>query len=75
VKPWITYTLIRVGIFAAVFALLYGVFAITPWLSALIAAVVGLSVSYLFFRRQRDAAIASLAAKPKSAQSDEDAES
>lgn len=73
-KPWITYTLIRVGIFAAVFALLYGVFAITPWLSALIAAVLGLTVSYLFFRRQRDAAIASLAAKPTSAVSDEEAE-
>ena len=73
-KPWITYTLIRVGIFAAVFALLYGVFSITPWLAALVAAVLGLSVSYLFFRRQRDAAVASLGAKPKSAQSDEDAE-
>jgi uncharacterized membrane protein YdjX (TVP38/TMEM64 family) len=74
VKPWITYTLIRLGIFALVFALLYGVFAITPWLSALIAAVLGLTVSYLFFRRQRDAALTSLAAKPTSAQSDEDAE-
>jgi hypothetical protein len=74
VKPWITYTLIRLGIFALVFALLYGVFAITPWLAALIAAVLGLSISYLFFRGQRDAAIASLAAKPTSAQSDEDAE-
>ncbi len=73
-KPWITYTLIRVAIFAAVFALLYGVFSITPWLSALVAAVLGLTISYLFFRRQRDAAVASLAAKPKSAQSDEDAE-
>jgi predicted PurR-regulated permease PerM len=74
VKPWITYTLIRVGTFAAAFALLYGVFSITPWLSALIAAVLGLSISYLFFRRQRDAALASLAAKPTSAVSDEEAE-
>jgi uncharacterized membrane protein YjjP (DUF1212 family) len=75
VKPWITYTLIRVGIFAATFAVLYGLLSITPWLSALIAAVLGLSISYLFFRRQRDAAVASFAAKPSSAQSDEDAES
>ena len=74
-KPWVVYTLIRIGIFAATFALLYGVFSITPWLSALVAAVLGLTISYLFFRRQRDAAITSLAAKPKSAQSDEDAES
>ena len=73
-KPWITYTLIRVAIFAAVFALLYGLLSVTPWLAALIAAVVGLSVSYLFFRRQRDAAVASLGAKPSSALSDEEAE-
>lgn len=73
-KPWITYTLIRVGIFAAVFALLYGVFSVNWVISAVIAALLGLTISYLFFRNQRDAAIASLAAKPKVAQSDEDAE-
>ncbi len=74
-KPWITYTLIRVGIFAAVFALLYGLLGVHWLIAAAIAAVLGLSISYLFFRRQRDAAVASLAAKPSSAQSDEDAES
>ena len=73
-KPWVVYTLIRVTIFAASFALLYGVFAIAPWLSALIAAALGLTISYIFFRPQRDAAITSLGAKPKSAVSDEDAE-
>lgn len=73
-KPWITYTLIRIGIFAAVFALLYGVLNVHWAISAAVAAVLGLSISYLFFRGQRDAAVASLAAKPKSAQSDEDAE-
>jgi hypothetical protein len=74
VKPWITYTLIRVGIFAAVFALLYGVLNVHWVISAVVAALLGLAISYLFFRRHRDAAIASLAAKPKVAQSDEDAE-
>lgn len=74
-KPWVVYTLIRLGIFASTFALLYGVFSIAPWLSALVAAVLGFTISYLFFRPQRDAAITSLAAKPRTAQSDEDAES
>lgn len=74
-KPWITYTLIRVGIFAAVFALLYGVFSVHFVIAAVVAALLGLTISYLFFRRHRDAAVESLAAKPKLAQSDEDAES
>lgn len=73
-KPWITYTLIRLGIFAGVFALLYGVFGVHWAIAAVIAAVLGLSVSYLFFRKQRDAALVSLAAKPRSAVSDEEAE-
>ena len=42
--------------------------------AAAVAAIIGFSVSCLFFRPQRDAAVTSHAAKPKSAQSDEDAE-
>lgn len=71
-KPWITYSLIRVGIFAAVFALLYGLAGIEPWIAAIIAAAIGLCVSYIFFRPQRDEAVRSLA---KAKQSDEAAES
>ena len=73
-KPWVVYTLIRVGIFAAVFALLYGVLNVHWAIAAGVAAVLGLAVSYLFFKRQRDAALASLATKPRSAESDEAAE-
>jgi len=75
VKPWVVYTLIRIGIFAATFALLYGLLSVHWAIAAAVAAIIGFSVSYLFFRGQRDAAVTSLAAKPKSAQSDEDAES
>jgi uncharacterized membrane protein YdjX (TVP38/TMEM64 family) len=74
VKPWIVYTLIRVGIFAASFALLYGVFAIEPWLAAVIAAVIGLTISYIFFRPQRDAAVQAFVTKSPAAKSDEEAE-
>jgi F0F1-type ATP synthase assembly protein I len=53
VKPWIFYTLVRIGLFAGVFAVLYAV-GFQPWLAAVIAAVIGLCVSYLFLRKTRD---------------------
>jgi len=52
-KPLVVYTLIRVGLFAAVFALLLLTGA-EFWLAAIIAAVFGLAFSYLFFRSRRD---------------------
>ena len=60
VKPWVLYSLIRVGIFVVVFGLLL----LTPiwtWVSAIIAAVVGLCVSYIFFGKLRDAVALDLA--------------
>ncbi|GGL05036.1 hypothetical protein GCM10007382_26180 [Salinibacterium xinjiangense] len=54
VKPWVAYSLARVGIFAVIFAaLLYS--GIYPWLSAIIAAVISFCASYLFFGKLRDA--------------------
>lgn len=52
-KPWVVYSLLRVGLFAAAFAILM-LLGIEWWLSAIIAAVVGLCVSYIFFGRLRD---------------------
>ena len=57
------YSLVRLGLFAAVFALLYGVLNFEPWLAAVIAAIVGLCLAYLFFRPQRDRAISVIVAK------------
>jgi hypothetical protein len=54
VKPWLLYSVIRVGLFAAVLALLL-LAGIEGWLAALIAAIIGLCVSYLFLGRQREA--------------------
>ena len=59
------YSLVRLGLFAAVFALLYGVLNFEPWLAAVIAAIVGLCLAYLFFRPQRDRAISLIVAKPE----------
>ena len=60
VKPWVAYSLVRVGIFAVAFAVAMLAGA-QPWLAAIIAAVIGLCVSYIFFRRLRDAVAVDLA--------------
>ena len=53
-KPWLAYSLVRIGVFVAVFAVL--MLANVPWwLSAIIAAIVGLCIGYIFFGRLRNA--------------------
>lgn len=61
VKPAVAYGLVRVGVFAAVFALLLLVRPDLWWLWAVVAAVVSLCVGYIFFGRLRDAAARELA--------------
>jgi L-lactate permease len=62
VRPWIKYLLVRLGIFAVVLAVLL-VVQVNPYISAIIAAVASLVISYIFFRRMRDAVAAELAAR------------
>ncbi|MFZ2963480.1 MAG: DUF4229 domain-containing protein [Rhodoglobus sp.] len=72
-KPWVLYSLVRIGLFAVVFALLL----LTPipwWLSAVIAAVIGLCVAYIFFGRLRDAVALDIAARRGTPARDIDAE-
>ena len=53
-KPWLAYSLLRLGVFAVAFAVL--MLANVPWwLSAIIAAIIGLCVGYIFFGKLRDA--------------------
>ena len=52
-KSWVLYSLLRVGIFAAAFAVLLLIGA-APWLAAIIAAIIGFCVSYLFLSKPRD---------------------
>lgn len=47
-KPWVKYTFVRLGIFAVALAILL-VLRIDPYLATIVAAVVGLCVSYIFF--------------------------
>lgn len=52
-KPWALYSLARLGVFAvALIGLL--LLGITPWFAAIVAAVLGLCVAYIFFGRLRD---------------------
>lgn len=53
-RPWITYTIVRVGFFAVFFAVL-SLIGLEWWLAAVVAAALGFLVAYIFFRplRQR----------------------
>jgi len=72
-RQWISYSLLRLGLFAAVLAVLL-LLQIEPWIAAVIAAVVGLCVGYIFFRPQREAVTRSLWDLRHSPKSDSDAE-
>lgn len=52
-RPWLTYTLVRVGLFLAVFVVLLLVLGIEWWLSAIFAAVIALCISVLALGRMR----------------------
>lgn len=53
-KPWVAYSLVRIGIFALALVVLMLV-GVEWWLAAILAAVIGLCVAYIFFGKLRDA--------------------
>lgn len=59
---WIKYLLVRVGIFAVVLAVLL-VFQVNPFVSAVVAAIAGFVLGYVFFRKLRDQVAAEFAAR------------
>lgn len=69
-KPWVSYSLIRLGLFAVTLTLLM-LLGVPGWIAAIAAALVGFSVAYIFFRPQRDLLIDSVRTAPSS---DEDVE-
>ena len=75
-KPWVKYSLVRVGVFALAFGVMLAV-GVIWWLAAILAAVISLCIAYIFFRALRDAMTADLAkrrANPTEADADADAE-
>lgn len=72
-SAWISYSLARVGVFAVVFAGL--VFSgVTVWVAALLAALIGLCVGYIFFRGLRDRVATDIATRRSSVRKDLDAD-
>lgn len=75
-RAWLLFSAVRVLVFAVPFAILFAL-GIDWWIAALIAAVVGFCVSYIFLRGLRDRVALQLAearsAAPKPT-ADEEAE-
>lgn len=72
VKPWVAYSLVRLGVLAVVFTALM-LAEIPWWLSAIIATVVGLCVGYIFFGKLRDAVALDVAERRNRPANDADA--
>jgi hypothetical protein len=53
-NPWLNYILIRLGLFVAILAIMLAV-GFDPFFAALVAAAVSLSISLIFFSKQRNA--------------------
>lgn len=53
-NPWINYLLIRIGTFAGILTILL-LLQLDPFFSSMIAAVLALAISLLFFSKQREA--------------------
>ncbi len=83
-NPWIQYSLVRLGIFGAAFAVLYlllpaplesiGVVGLAVIvIAAVVAAVIALTVSYIFFGALRDRVAIDLAERRRKPVADPDA--
>lgn len=70
---WLTYALIRVGVFAAVFAVLLILGLDWLW-SALIATVIAFCLAYVLLRRQRAAVVSEWTARRPQRTRDDEAE-
>lgn len=72
-SPWIQYTLLRLGLFAAALGVLLAL-QLDWWWAAIIATVIAMTVSYIFFGKLRDAVALDLAARRAKPVVDPDAE-
>lgn len=78
-RAWVIYSVVRVGLFAGLFLLLW-LLGIEWWLAAISAAVIALCISYIFLGRLRARVAGEIAARREArgeapaANSDEDVE-
>lgn len=71
-SPWIQYTLLRLGLFGAALGVLLAL-SIDWWWAAIIASVIAMTVSYIFFSSLRDAVALDLHARRNRPSVDPDA--
>jgi hypothetical protein len=60
VKPWLSYSIIRLALFVVVFTALMFT-GIAGWIAGVLAAIISLCIAYIFFRPARDALASSIA--------------
>jgi hypothetical protein len=73
VSPWIKYSLLRLGLFGGVLALLL-VVGLDWWWAAIVASIIAMTVSYIFFASLRNAVAADLHARRSRPADDPDAD-
>ena len=72
-RPWILYTLLRLGLFAAAFGVLMAL-QLDWWWAAIVASIIAMTVSYIFFGKLRDSVALDLAARREKPAADPDAD-
>ncbi|GAA1727170.1 DUF4229 domain-containing protein [Microcella frigidaquae] len=72
-SPWIQYTLLRLGLFGVTFGVLMAI-QLDWWWAAIVASIIAMTVSYIFFGTLRDAVALDLAARREKPAADPDAE-
>lgn len=74
-RSWVLYSIVRLGIFVAAFAILYW---LLPeglwWLSAVCAALIALSLSYIFLAKLRERVAADLSVRAERRRADHPAD-
>ena len=72
-SPWIRYSLVRLGVFGGVFALLYGL-DISWWVALIFATVLSFTVAYIFMGNTRRALSQQLSQRLSKQEPDADAD-
>ena len=73
VSPWIRYSLVRLGVFGGVFALLYSV-GVRWWIALIFATILSFTVAYIFMGTTRRALSQQLGERLRKNTPDSDAE-
>jgi hypothetical protein len=73
VSPWIRYSLVRLGVFGGVFALLYSL-AIRWWVALIFATLLSFTVAYIFMGNTRRALSQQLSQRISKKEPDVDAD-